>query len=184
MLIELSPAYLKERRILLDLRYGTTNNFTGKVIYKNPKTFLHLDAFAVFEKAVNYAAFLNLRIKIFDAFRPYQAQEVLWNHCPDPNYVALPGRSNHGKGVAVDLTLCDAHGEELDMGTGFDDFSTNSHQDVFINEGVNRNRFVLLGIMNNAGFAHIRTEWWHYQLPNCATYPTIMNDEGMMDTCA
>ncbi len=181
MLIHLSNDYLIQKGVLIDLRYGSTNNFTGHVIYQSPKVILHQDAALCLEKAIYYGGFLDLRIKIFDAFRPNEAQKVLWSFCSDPDYVAPVGTSNHARGVAIDLTLCHQDGTDLDMGTGFDDFSFYSHHDFFISAEANRNRFILLGVMYRAGFVPIKTEWWHYQLPNTKDYPIIDTDEGMMD---
>jgi D-alanyl-D-alanine dipeptidase len=79
--------------------------------------------------------------------------------------------------VAVDLTLIDADGQPLDMGTGFDDMRELSHQffpDLPV--AVQRNRLLLLGIMLSAGFRHIDSEWWHYELPDAEDYPLI--DDG------
>jgi len=79
-------------------------------------------------RAVELAGALGLRLKLFDAFRPSEAQWVLWNKFPDPEFLADPRRgSPHSRGVAVDLTLVEAGGAELDMGTGFDCFDARSH---------------------------------------------------------
>ena len=65
---------------------------------------------------------IGLKLKIFDAYRPVYVQKTLWEFLPDSNFIAPPHKgSPHSRGVAVDLTLT-KDGEELDMGTGFDDF--------------------------------------------------------------
>ena len=76
------------------------------------------------------------------------------------------------RGVAVDLTLIDRHGAPLDMGTGFDDFSDRAHHDhPAVSANVQRNRFILLGLMSAAGWDFYMKEWWHYQLFNARSYP-------------
>jgi D-alanyl-D-alanine dipeptidase len=123
----------------------------------------------------------GLKFKIFDAFRPQKAQEFLWSVCPNPTYVANPDKgSNHTRGIAVDLTLLDLYGEELDMGTPFDDFSDQSHHGAILSQDQERNRYTLLGIMMSAGWDFYIKEWWHYQLFNSSTYPLILNSYGMM----
>lgn len=162
--------------IVLDMRYATSNNFTGDVIYNSSRCFLHQDALQKLEAAIELAAQQNLRLKILDAYRPQAAQEKLWAVCPDPNYVAPPqSGSHHTRGVAVDLTLIDASGQELDMGTPFDSFDVTSHHGTTrICRQAAHNRYVLLGIMMSAGWDLFINEWWHYQLFKPREYPLII----------
>lgn len=163
--------------IVLDLRYATPNNFTGETIYTINKCFLHTEAVPLLEKTIQLAAKLGYRIKIFDAFRSQAAQEKLWKICPDPNYVAPPERgSAHTRGVAIDLTLINDQGEELDMGTPFDSFEIASHHgSLTLSAEASRNRYLLLGIMMSAGWDLYVNEWWHYQLFKAREYPLIMD---------
>lgn len=158
--------------LLIDLAYGTPHNFTGHVIYQNPQCFLHADAFACLQRAMKLVKPLGLRIKIFDAFRPTEAQQALWDIVPNDQYVANPEKgSPHSRGVAIDLTLVDASGAELEMGTPFDDFTVQSHhQNQDVNLEAQKNRFLLLGIMSAAGWDFFQNEWWHYQLFNSKSY--------------
>ncbi|MFL2780695.1 MAG: D-alanyl-D-alanine dipeptidase [Rhodospirillales bacterium] len=125
--------------------------------------------------AVELAAQLSLKIRIYDAFRPSEAQWVLWRHSPDPNFLADPNiGSPHSRGVAIDVTLLDTRGQELDMGTGFDEFSDLSHHgNPGISAVARRNRMLLLGIMTAAGWDFFKNEWWHYQLFNSKTYQLL-----------
>ena len=161
--------------VVVDLAYATPRNFTGKPIYVRPLCYLHPDALLRLENAIGLARALQLRLKIFDAFRPSEAQWVLWNHTPDPNFLADPRRgSPHSRGVAIDLTLVAGNGEELDMGTGFDEFSPRSHHaSTAIPPEAQRNRFLLLGLMSAAGWDFYRNEWWHYQLFDARRYPVL-----------
>jgi D-alanyl-D-alanine dipeptidase len=160
----------------VDLRYATADNFTGKPVYANAKAWLHADAAEALARAIGLAAALGLRFRIFDAFRPSEAQWALWNFRPDPDFIADPRRgSPHSRGVAVDLTLADgATGVELDMGTDFDAFTTRSyHGDTTIGRDAQRNRHILLGIMSAAGWDFYMREWWHYQLFDSRRYPVL-----------
>jgi zinc D-Ala-D-Ala dipeptidase len=162
--------------VVIDLKYGTKDNFTGELVYKNQICYLHTDALDKFKKAIKIAKNLGYRFKIFDAFRPQEAQQILWNHTPDPNFLADPARgSAHSRGVAIDLTLIDVSGKELDMGTEFDAFTPLSYHAV--TEGISveaqKNRLVLLGIMSSAGWDFYKNEWWHYQLFDAKKYPLI-----------
>ena len=172
MLVEIGEA---SHGVSIDLRYGTDDNFTGKPVYRNPRCFLHRDAEALLARAADLASRQGLKFKIFDAFRPSEAQWVLWNHTPDPEFLADPRRgSPHSRGVALDLTLVDGMGRELAMGTGFDAFTPLSHHgNVALPEDAQRNRFLLLGLMTAAGFDFYRNEWWHYQMFDSRRYPVL-----------
>lgn len=168
--------------VLLELLYATDQNFTGKVIYKNARCFLHEKAMPLFEKAVLLADRQGYTIKVFDTFRPKQAAQALWDFFPNPMYVADPQKgSNHTRGVAIDLNLVDkTTGKELDMGTPFDDFTDQSHHSAILPKEIVRNRYMLLGIMMSAGWDLYNNEWWHYQLFSPRDYPLIEEDYGIM----
>jgi len=170
--------------VVLELLYATDKNFTGKTIYKNPRCFLHEKAMPLFEKAVLLADQQEYKLKIFDTFRPKQAAQALWDFCPNPIYVADPQKgSNHTRGIAIDLNLIDKDGHELDMGTPFDDFTDESHHSAVLPPEIAHNRYMLLGIMMNAGWDFYDKEWWHYQLFSPRDYPLIEDDYGMMEIC-
>ena len=158
--------------IAIDIRYASDDNFTGAPVYAAPKCYLHPEAAEKLRVAMRYAETLGYSFKIFDAFRPSEAQWKLWEHTPDPDFLADPRRgSPHSRGVAVDLNLCDASGAELDMGTGFDDFTPLSHHgNQDISAEAQKNRHMLMGIMTTAGWDFYRNEWWHYQLFNSRSY--------------
>ena len=157
------------------LAYATDANLTGRPVYRNAECWLHREAAEKLAAAVALARALGLRLRIFDALRPTEAQWTLWNACPDPEFLADPRRgSPHSRGVAVDLTLLDASGKELDMGTAFDAFTPLSHHartDVPVE--AQRNRLLLMGLMTSAGWDFYRNEWWHYQLFDARRYPLV-----------
>lgn len=181
-LVEIAPpAYDVE----LALAYASPHNLTGRPLYRRALCYLHGDAARRLARAIELAAGLGYRLKIFDAFRPAKAQWALWNHCPDPDFLADPRRgSPHTRGVAVDLTLVERSGRELDMGTGFDDFTPLSrHCAAGLSRQAQMNRTVLLGLMTAAGWDYYRNEWWHYQLFQSKRYPLISDGaapEGMV----
>lgn len=174
----------KEFDVDIDIKYATSDNFTGKPVYKAPKCYLHKEAATAFKKAVELAKPLGLRFLVFDAFRPSEAQWKLWEHTPDPEFLADPNKgSPHSRGVAVDLTLT-RNGNPLDMGTAFDAFTPLSHHGrTDIPAEAQQNRLLLMGIMTTAGWDFYRNEWWHYQLFNSRDYPLISDKDagtGMM----
>ncbi len=164
----------------IDLAYATERNFTGKPVYRTARCLLHRDAAAALGRAVALAASLGLRFRIFDALRPSEAQWALWNHTPDPGFLADPRRgSPHSRGVAVDLTLIDRNGRALVMGTEFDDFTPLSHHgNLDVAAEAQRNRALLLGIMTGAGWDFYRNEWWHYQLFQSRSY-RLLSDRDL-----
>ena len=165
--------------VAIDLRYATADNFTGQPVYARPLCYLHAVAAERLAESVRLAARHGLGLKVFDAFRPTEAQWKLWEHTPDPEFLAHPERgSPHSRGVAVDLTLIDGAGVELDMGTGFDAFTPLSHHGhANISPQAEQNRLLLMGIMTTAGWDFYRNEWWHYQLFDSRSYPLISDAE-------
>ena len=161
--------------VAIDMMYARSENFTGKVVYQHALCFLHPQAEAALRRAALAARGFGFRLKVFDAFRPQEAQEALWASMPDPHYVADPAKgSNHTRGVALDLTLINSLDQELDMGTLVDTMTPGSHHFHPAHSAeVMLNRMHLLTIMLEAGFVHHPYEWWHYQLPDAHTFDLI-----------
>jgi zinc D-Ala-D-Ala dipeptidase len=181
----LVPISAADYGVDIRLAYATAENFTQRPIYRHARCYLHADAAAALRRAVDLAGALGYRLRIFDAFRPSEAQWAMWTHTPDPEFLADPRRgSPHSRGVALDLTLLDRTDAALDMGTGFDAFTPLSHHaSLAVSPAAQANRFMLLGIMTAAGWDFYRNEWWHYQLFNSRQYPLYSDSalaEGLM----
>ncbi len=166
--------------VIIDLRYASNNNVCGHKMYSFPFCYLHLDAEKSLNKAVLLASNIGLKIKIWDSFRPLEVQKYMFDKFPSNDinggFVSNPdgGAIPHCRGVAIDLTLCDFDGQELEMGTDFDEFSDLAfHNSNKISKAAQKNRLILAGIMSIAGFDFYKNEWWHYQLFNCRNYEII-----------
>ena len=177
MLIEIAPPRVD---VDLDLRYATADNLTGTPIYARPLCLLHADAVPALARAVALAHGLGLRLRLFDAFRPVEAQWRLWRALPDPQYIADPRRgSNHSRGTALDLTLADGDGQPLPMGSGFDAMTPLSHHGrTDLPVEAQRHRALLAGVMAGAGWLPYPYEWWHYQIPGAEAYPLLADGAG------
>jgi len=149
---------------ILDLRYATANNFVKKKLYDCPRCFLRPAVAKALLKAQKLLHKQGLGLKLFDCYRPRPIQKTLWKIKPNKNYVTPPWKgSMHNRGMAVDLTIIDNNGNELDMGTPFDFFGKKAwHEYKNLPKKVLQNRKLLRETMHQAGFNHIRTEWWHY----------------------
>ena len=169
----------REHGVSIELAYATARNITGAPVYRQAICYLNDEAAGLLRRAVDLARPLGLRLKIFDALRPSEAQWVLWNAKPDPEFLADPRRgSPHSRGAAVDVTLIDGTGTALDMGTDFDAFTPLSHHgNLGVSEAAQRNRHLLLGLMTAAGWDFYRNEWWHYQLFDAKRFPLIADAE-------
>ncbi len=161
--------------VVIDLVYASSNNIAGRIVYQTARCALHKDAAPLLLRASQLARSAGYTLKVFDCYRPPAAQHIFWSALPDAQYVADPSQgSHHSRGTAVDVTLLDERGIELDMGTGFDAMEDASHHDYAdLPAAVQKNRLLLLGIMLHAGFRGIKSEWWHYELPNSSAYPII-----------
>lgn len=158
--------------IAVELKYATTDNFTGKIIYDFQEVYLRLGTLRKLQAVQEELQGMGLSLKIWDGFRPVSAQWKLWEAYPDPNYVSHPetGGRTHCRGNTVDVTLVDSRGQELEMPTGFDDFSAKAdrnYSDCSDKAAVNAG--LLEHIMVKHGFTTIQSEWWHFA--DCDAYP-------------
>lgn len=151
--------------IVVELKYATSNNFTGIVVYDFTEVYLR---YSTVVKLMDVQAELReqgLRLKIWDGFRPLDAQQKLWNAKPDPKYVSNPqtGTNSHSRGNTLDVTLVDREGKELEMPTGFDDFTTFADRDYSdCTDAAAKNATLLQEVMTKHGFTGLQTEWWHF----------------------
>lgn len=150
--------------IVLDIRYATDNNFTKQVLYPAAKAKLRRESAESLAAVNRELRSHGLRLKVYDAYRPLSIQWKLWEVVPDPNYVADPRKgSRHNRGAAVDLTIVDSLGNELEMPTPYDDFTERAwHTFEDLPEAAKKNRTLLKEIMLRHGFHMIKSEWWHY----------------------
>lgn len=163
--------------IRVDLRYASANNFVGRDLYSPYDcAWLHVQAAWALEKMVAWLARERPGVTplILDALRPQRVQQQLWDALAGTDlqmYLANPVRGSiHSYGMALDVTLLDSDGRELDMGTGFDDMTELSHpalEEGFhavgrLSDAQLANRRLLRGAMLQAGFVGINTEWWHF----------------------
>ena len=152
--------------IYVELMYATENNFTGVRIYDFTDAYLR---YGTVKKLANVQKELKeqgYRLKIWDAYRPFEAQQKLWEVYPDPNYVANPanGMKNHNLGGTVDITMVAADGSVISMPTEFDDFSLKADRDYsdIEDEEAVKNVIILQNAMENNGFTGYQGEWWDY----------------------
>lgn len=164
--------------IVYDLRYAGTNNFVKQAMYpiNTSCTFLRLPAAIALRNVQTELNTQGLGLKIFDAYRPYAVTVKFWELIRDERYVANPAKgSGHNRGLAVDLTIIElSSGKELDMGTGFDDFTDTAHHSfINLSPAILGNRTFLKNIMLKHGFQLFETEWWHYYWPNNRSYEVL-----------
>ena len=142
--------------IYVELMYATDNNFTGVRIYDFTDAYLR---YGTVKKLANVQKELKEQgysLKIWDAYRPFEAQQKLWEVYPDPNYVANPanGMKKHNIGGTVDITMVTADGSVISMPTEFDDFSLKADRDYsdIEDEEAVKNVMILQNAMENNGF--------------------------------
>ncbi len=149
-----------------DMRYATENNFLKAKVYDCAECYTRVKTAKALIEANRDFIKNGVKIKFFDCYRPNSVQYKMWEIVPNPQYVANPVKGSiHNKGGAVDITLVDLDGNELDMGTDFDFFGKRAyHDNVDLPEEILANRKLLKETMEAHGFWSIRTEWWHYNL--------------------
>lgn len=159
--------------VVRELRYATADNFTHQVVYPTARCLLRRDVAERIARVQAALAEKQLRLKLWDCYRPLSVQRRFWALVHDSRYVANPAKgSRHNRGAAVDLTLVGADGRELDMGTPFDEFSPRAHRDASdLSAAAAANRATLTAAMAAEGFVGLPTEWWHFDAPGWQKYP-------------
>lgn len=182
--------YVKDEipSVVLDIRYYSSDNFMGRIAngYEAPVCIMTKESVAALKIVADEMATHNLRLKIFDGYRPQRAVDdfinwsqnfddtlTKWKYYPEIpkkdlfelNYLA--SKSGHSRGSTLDLTLIDADGNELDMGTGWDYFGPESWPtDTTVSQIAQDNRNLLRSAMLKYGFVPYVEEWWHFTLDN------------------
>ena len=156
---DLSPDFVYE------LKYATPDNFLKQAVYDCGECYLRKSTAEALVKANKDFIQLGYRIKLFDCYRPLSVQKKMWKILPGTHYVANPAKgSKHNRGAAVDLTLVDAQGKELNMGTPFDFFGKEAHHTYTEHsKEVLENRKLLKETLDKFNFKSIYSEWWHYE---------------------
>jgi D-alanyl-D-alanine dipeptidase len=165
--------------IAVDLRYAGVRNFVGRDLYgRLDCAWLHrLAADGLARAAAQLArAAPGHRVLVLDALRPHRVQVLLWDFLEGTGlqqYVADPARGSiHSFGMALDVTVLDAEGRELDMGSGFDEMNELSHPRLEASHLASgaltpaqvAHRALLRGAMAAGGFNGIDLEWWHFDM--------------------
>lgn len=162
----------------VELRYATEHNFTGQRIYGFSQVWLRYGTVKKLMAAQEELRQQGLSLKLWDGFRPPSAQFRLWDVCPDSKYVSDPhkGFSSHSRGNTVDITLVDAGGKELQMPSGFDDFSPLADRDYSdCPQETAENARLLEQLMLRHGFKPYSGEWWHFT--DTQAYPVAQDFE-------
>jgi D-alanyl-D-alanine dipeptidase len=165
--------------IRLDMRYATTNNFTGRILYDEARAFLATPAALALARASKAAQADGFGLTIYDAYRPWRITKKLWDATPigpKKEYVANPKRgSKHNRGCAVDLTLHDLRNAQLvEMPTEFDDFSQKAHRDYMgASAAAIVNRARLARYLEAEGFVGLSNEWWHFDFTGWEKFPVM-----------
>lgn len=172
-----SPRFVDVRSlnsaIALDIRYATRNNFTKMTLYRQPRCFLREPVARQLAKVQADLQAQGLGLKIFDCYRPFSVQKLMWKIMPDERYVANPAKgSRHNRGAAVDLALVDRAGKALEMPSDFDDFSDRASRTYAkATPRARENSQRLEAVMQKYGFSPLATEWWHFDGQGWDQYP-------------
>lgn len=147
-----------------DLKYATTDNFMRRKLYDDPKCYLlreTAEKLSAADKDLSKRK-PGFKLKVWDCYRPMSVQKEMWKAYTNTPYVANPTNARHPRGRAVDITIVDADGKELEMPTKYDDFSPKARPNAPTTPTVAANRELLRSVMVSAGFTGVTSEWWHF----------------------
>ncbi|MFN0057692.1 MAG: M15 family metallopeptidase [Planctomycetota bacterium] len=161
--------------IVIDLRYATPRNFTGQILYGAPRALLRAPVARRLARVQDALRVRGVGLKVLDAYRPHSAQVRMWELVPNGDYVADPRRgSRHNRGAAVDVTLVNSAGQELEMPSGYDDFTPAAHRGAPGASSIARaNSELLERHMRAEGFEGLPTEWWHFDAVEWREYSLL-----------
>jgi len=161
--------------IVIEMRYATERNITGKKIYPDGRAWLRLETIRKLEKVVMDLGGRGYRLVLWDAWRPISAQKALWAAKPDGKFLTPPTKiSRHNRGTSVDVALADLQGKLLEMPSDHDEFSARADEDFSdVPKEVGGRAKILRQAMFRAGFSGVPDEWWHYDLRDWASYDPI-----------
>ena len=172
-LVEVTPDNVPG--VVLEIRYATERNITGKPIYPNGKAWLRQETIRKLAKVAWDLQEKGYRLVIWDAWRPAYAQRALWAAKPDGRFLTPPNKvSRHTRGTSVDLSLADKSGKILEMPSDHDEFNAKADEDFSdVPKEEAKRAMVLRNAMFGAGFSGVPDEWWHYDLRDWANYEPI-----------
>ncbi len=167
--------------IHLDIRYATTNNFTGRAVYSQARAFLQRPAAEALIRVSQKLHEKGYGIIVFDGYRPWDVTQKFWNIATEQQrkdgFVANPAKgSRHNRGCAVDLSLYSLiNGREVTMPSQFDEFNEKAYANYSkgSQESI-RLREILRSAMEADSFKVTDEEWWHFDYNDWKSYP-IMN---------
>jgi len=160
--------------ILYDLVFATPDNFTGETQYARAVPILQSGTAEKLRRAQEAFKRDGFRIKIYDAYRTSYVSGILFDIVRDTTYVARAGQSTHNRAAAIDMTLVDADGNELEMPSPMHTFNRTSHRNsTEMSEAAKRNMDYMTGIMVQNGFTTIQSEWWHFNDSEASRYPVL-----------
>jgi D-alanyl-D-alanine dipeptidase len=167
-----------DKKIRLDIRYATSNNFLGRPVYTEARAFLQRPAAEALTRANKSLRKRGYGLVIHDGYRPWAVTKIFWDATPaeKKEFVADPAQgSKHNRGCAVDLSMFELKtGKIVEMPSGYDEMTERSH----INypggaEEARRLRDMLRAAMEAEGFAVFEPEWWHYDYKDWKEYPIL-----------
>ena len=161
--------------LVLEIRYATEQNITGKKIYADKRAWLREETIRKLAQVAWELEEKGYRLVLWDGWRPASAQKALWAAKPDGRFLTPPNRiSRHTRGTSVDVSLADRNGKILEMPSDHDEFTDRADEDFSdVPKEVAQRARLLRKAMFRAGFSGVPDEWWHYDLRDWASYEPI-----------
>ena len=161
--------------LVLEIRYATEQNITGKKIYADKRAWLREETIRKLAQVARELEEKGYRLVLWDGWRPASAQKALWAAKPDGRFLTPPNRvSRHTRGTSVDVSLADRNGKILEMPSDHDEFTDRADEDFSdVPKEVAQRARLLRKAMFRAGFSGVPDEWWHYDLRDWASYDPI-----------
>ncbi len=192
-------AEIKSDPFIVEMMYATKENMLQTAVYDNigfgNRAFVCRELFGKLQKLAPVLQKRRQKLKIFDAYRPPAAHQIMRKIIPLSEFFAATCEcSLHCHAAAIDCCLCDEKGQELEYPTKVDAYTpeyakqvcqgeTNAFQQHlqkarqdYVNPDMDeeiKNRNDLRQLMESIGLEPIAHEWWHYNLPQGKDLPVV-----------
>lgn len=170
--------------IMVELRLASDKNILERKVYDDCRCLLQRPVAEAVARANQMLAYKQLRFKMLDCYRSRSVQQLLWDTMPDRRFIANPRTgSRHNRAAAVDVTLVDREGREVDMGGSADAFdATTFRWAEDLDETARQNRTLMEDVLKAEGFLPLDSEWWHFDHKTWRNYPYLDVNPASVET--
>ncbi|MCI8388766.1 MAG: hypothetical protein HFE63_09900 [Clostridiales bacterium] len=160
--------------VKVSMKLSTSETSINQPFYSRNLCMFQYDTLQKLIKAIEIFRRDGYTIVIYDAYRPTSVQQQWFDVVKVHKWVADPSRGMggvHDRGTAIDMSLIDKDGNELEMPTPMHTFTeASARASEEMSDEARKNMNYMTNVMVSCGFTYINSEWWHFQDVNTQYY--------------